>query len=98
MEQLIDARVAPLVESQRVTTAVLERFEHVLVGDKKYETEGIVQTVKDHGDVIDGWKEEMNQIRGAVKAGVGMVKTTMLIGGTIFTVIEIALQVWLHGK
>lgn len=94
MESLIDARVAPLVESQRVTTAVLDRFEHVLVGDKKYETVGLVQKVNDHGEVLDGWKEEMSQIRGIVKAGVGTVKTIMLVGGAIFTIIDIALRVY----
>lgn len=94
MEGLIDARVAPLKESQRATTAVLAHFESVLAGDPKYEREGMAAQVKRHEDVIDGWKEEMSQIRGIVKAGVGTVKTIMLVGGAIFTIIDIALRVY----
>lgn len=91
MEQIIEVRVAPLEKSHRDTVKILDRFERVLIGDPTYKQEGMVDQVQRHDVVIDGWKEEMIQTRG-------MVKATMWIGGGVITIIEIALQVWFHGK
>lgn len=102
MQDLIEARVGPLEEGQRKTTAILTHFEGVLAGDPKYEREGMAAQVKRHENVIEGWKDEMSQTRGAVKAGVGVVKATMWIGGTIITLIagavQVLLQIWFHAK
>jgi hypothetical protein len=87
MEQIIDVRVAPLEKGQRETVAILTRFERVLIGDVAYKQEGMVDKVQRHDAVIDGWKEEMSQTRG-------MVKATMMIGGIIITLVQIGVQVW----
>lgn len=91
MEQIIDGRVAPLEKSHRDTVKILDRFERVLIGDPAYKQEGVVDKVQRHDDVIDGWKEEMSQTRG-------MVKATMLIGGVVITLVEIGVQILFHGK
>lgn len=105
MEQIIEVRVAPLEKSHRDTVKILDRFERVLIGDPEYKQGGMVDQVERHEKDITGWNTEMIQFRATVstalatvKTALGMVKVIMVIGGAIITGIEIALQLWFHGK
>lgn len=89
--QLIDARLGPLEEGQRNTTKVLDRLVRVVIGDPEYKQEGLVDKVKRHDDTIAGWREELSETKGAVKASIWL-------GGTIFTVLNAGIQIWFAAR
>lgn len=96
MEQLIDARLAPLHEGQRNTAKILSRFEVTLAGIPEAKLEGLAAKVDRHDDIIVAWKTQASEIKGAVSAAIGAGK--WFVG--LFTILHIGFDFWLvfHGK
>lgn len=74
-------------ESRRVLTALVTRLTTVVAGDKEFKQRGLVDTVEDHEKAIEAFTSKQTETRGAVRA-------TMVIGGTVITLIQLVIQIY----
>lgn len=96
---IVDGAVAPVAkrvddfietekESRRVMATLVTRLTTVIAGDKEFKQLGLVDTVASHEKAL----LDIATTQAEVKAS---IKTVMIIGGAIVTLINVGVQLYL---
>lgn len=79
-----DDRIDGLETAQAQTAKILTRLVAVVIGDPEYKQKGAL-------DRIDNLEKFSAEIKSTMQATVGAMRATLFIGGTVFTLLNLAL-------